>query len=954
MSANENSLLLRIRGDSSGGKAAVAETRQAIAGLRTSATNDLKAIQSASTSSLGSITQAAGQLTQNIPIVGRAISGLSTAFTSITTASEGTAAGIAGLAPPIVAGTLVLGLLTSGIIVAGRELFSLTKQTAEFRGKFIDLSQQVGVAVETLSTLDIATSTTGGNINTVAASMGIFQKNLEAAHDPTSKEAKLLTELGVTSLDTEVALRQTLKGLFALGEGGKQTSAVLELFGRSGRFVNAILKETEGDLDKATEQFRRMGLIVSTESAAAADQFNDLLEIISRQLTSVTHQIVNNAIPVFIIAFQDISKALTGNQDSWQSWSRGIETAVALSVASIEAFVQFVATRFTADFGALVESNFDSIIRRAQRLRNELFAQSEIEKFGRITDQILGRAGRVGDRPDIAKATNEAQIRAAKEIQLAQRELDESIRVRTEILKRDRQLDLKSIEEWEKESIDILVRHLGRSQDIWERERENARRFVTDREELSQKLREIDLKDEKAQNDFTLTVQRVQDESIHRRAQSDIKIEQQLAAVRESQREGEIAALRRSFEAREITEAEFLTGQLELLRETYEDRALVYGTELKQITTSSERRTELINLLIELEQRFTDETKRLIEDRNQARESDERQYAERLKGIHADIHAIELESAREAIGLMILNFTKRRDIIRAQTELLLREADTRHQRFAEDIRREQEENDERIRVLNKLIEALRAAGKEASEEYKKATDKRIKALEIQKALNDKEIAELERLRREKKRIKDEGKKDEEESTPLGRITINTDDLKEFAKTIEDSIVPLGDLLTRTFLQVADAIGQTVQNWVLLGETGPAVMRKILAQALASIAAEAAVNAIKELALGFAMLFINPAESGAHFTAAALWASIGGVAAIAGRGVAGDLFKPKSAASGGGSSAPRPLDTVVEQGRNQRPPPVVHINVTHAEGMIVKTVIDDFNNGGITRETMRRD
>jgi hypothetical protein len=85
----------------------------------------------------------------------------------------------------------------------------------------------------------------------------------------------------------------------------------------------------------------------------------------------------------------------------------------------------------------------------------------------------------------------------------------------------------------------------------------------------------------------------------------------------------------------------------------------------------------------------------------------------------------------------------------------------------------------------------------------------------------------------------------------------------------------------------------VANWVLLGETGPAVMRKILAAALASIAAEAAVNAIKQLAVGFAMLAIGNFKGASDaFISAALWGSIAGVAAIAGRAVAGDAFKQK--------------------------------------------------------------
>src|SRR5688572_9744221 len=157
-----------------------------------------------------------GSIATRIPGVG----GLASEFASVTTAATAATGAVAGF---VVGGGVLVGILAA----VGKQVFDLTKQTAEFQGKFFDLSQQVGVVVETLSTLDVIASTTGGNIDTVAASMAIFQKNLEDAHDPTSEEAKLLKQLGVTSLDTETALRQTLKGLFAMGEGARQTDSVL-------------------------------------------------------------------------------------------------------------------------------------------------------------------------------------------------------------------------------------------------------------------------------------------------------------------------------------------------------------------------------------------------------------------------------------------------------------------------------------------------------------------------------------------------------------------------------------------------------------------------------------------------------------------------------------------------------------------------------------------------------
>jgi hypothetical protein len=135
------------------------------------------------------------------------------------------------------------------------------------------------------------------------------------------------------------------------------------------------------------------------------------------------------------------------------------------------------------------------------------------------------------------------------------------------------------------------------------------------------------------------------------------------------------------------------------------------------------------------------------------------------------------------------------------------------------------------------------------------------------------------------------------------------------------------------------------------------MRKILAQALASIAAEAAINAVKELALGFATLFFNPAESAAHFTAAALWGSIAGATAIAGRGVAGDLFKqkPTAARSPSSASSPDALNPIV-QGRNQQQTLTIILRPDEgAFGKLVKaTVVEDIGTGGIIREVINTD
>jgi predicted nucleic acid-binding Zn-ribbon protein len=98
---------------------------------------------------------------------------------------------------------------------------------------------------------------------------------------------------------------------------------------------------------------------------------------------------------------------------------------------------------------------------------------------------------------------------------------------------------------------------------------------------------------------------------------------------------------------------------------------------------------------------------------------------------------------------------------------------------------------------------------------------------------------------------------------------------------------------------ASGVGSIVENYVLLGETGPAALKKVTAQAIASLAAQATTHAAFELGMGFATLFTNPAESAGHFAAAGIFAGIAAGATFGGRALAGDSFKDKGASAGGG-------------------------------------------------------
>lgn len=328
--ADDLSLLLRVRGDASGAQKAAADTRTAIAKLRTQVTSDSKAIQVAGLAGAKgtqSLALSLQTVQTSLQSMGGPVGAFSGQIGNATTMLSGFSSGAAGVAGPAGIAIVAIGAMTAVTVGLAKQIFDVTVQTAEWQGKLYDLSQQTGVNVETLSALEILARTTGGSIESITASLGIFQKNLEASLDPTSKEAKLLKELGVESNNTEQALRQTLTALAAMPEGFTQTSRALELFGRGGKSILAILKEMDGDLDGAIQKFRAMGILIDTDTAKAADKFNDQLAMLQFQLRGVVALVGREAMPIILNALQAASKALIDNRQIISQWATNIGDA---------------------------------------------------------------------------------------------------------------------------------------------------------------------------------------------------------------------------------------------------------------------------------------------------------------------------------------------------------------------------------------------------------------------------------------------------------------------------------------------------------------------------------------------------------------------------------------------------------------------------------------------------
>jgi hypothetical protein len=985
------------------------------------------------------------------------------------------------LAGPIGIVVLEFAAMVAATLLAVKKMFDLAEASARVEGRFVDLSQQLGLSTELLSAFDILAATTGSDLGSISAAFGIFQKHLEDAQNPMSDSAGLLAELGIQTTDTETALRQTFAALAKMPEGFRQTALALQLFGRSGKSVLAIIKETNGDLPTAIKRFHELGLTVSLEDAKAADKFNDELELLHRQITDLTVELGKEFLPAardIVVTLGDLTQSSRGlfhliglvGRPTIDTFAQSL-TGLSLVLAALRhdseetaRILKDLADRRnikpvqvpdvtpvplpTGEESALKKAGEEARLVKAEVSEAVRFAESQMSEIDRqLRLREISPAQALEPIIALERSKTEAVIKElearrearAKEFTNSEKDrqkqaddiqaIDEQIateRSRLEKVEADKRAEFRA-QELQKEqehrraladifisalndriaavnrsaqaginsllfaqdvTTELLKAAFAKRKEILEQERREAGKDPALAQQINSQLADLQrertatlseqsdrrieiLRDEQRKQ---LDLQRSTIDSILRASaitdSSRIATIRALAALRV--KTGEQAArailkIRLDALDREkgivLAERELIDQQIEARLNGFSAQRRKLEGELSKtgsISDPTRRNEERNRIAAELQANVDaeiDAQKKANTERTDAdtdlnnklrvlnaersqiqadgnRDLDKgrqddldnlRDYDDALQAISDHIVDIHRQAQEEMLRLMVAHLKPRRVILAKQLDLDIKDADRRHELSLRAIKQDQVATNERINFLNKFIDALKAANKTTSDEYQKAVDDLAKANAKKAELHAEEEEELKRSEKEKERIRAEAKRKLRDVQGIFIPGDHLPDIEQGAGTIKSvteglkaAFKELKTIGLEAFGSLAQGIGGLVENYVLLGTTGPAALRKLLAATLAQIAAESAVKAIYWTAQGIVDLFFNPARAAADFAAAALFASIAGVSALIGRRVAGDLFQQKDTAGravSGGEPTPRNREF---QNRSQEP------------------------------------
>lgn len=203
-------------------------------------------------------------------------------------------------------GTAIRG----GAIIATAALTAVAAavgQAIDRADEMRDLSIRTGVATEKLSEYAYAAKQTGTDIDGLARGLKLLAKNAAEAADAGGGKGKLFESLGVNVKDAQGNLKQLDQLLpevadkfQSLEDGTTKAALAQELFGKSGAELIEFLNQGSAGLQEMGEKAKDLGIIIGTDTANAADEFNDKLGDLKEIANGFANQLAAELLPRLI------------------------------------------------------------------------------------------------------------------------------------------------------------------------------------------------------------------------------------------------------------------------------------------------------------------------------------------------------------------------------------------------------------------------------------------------------------------------------------------------------------------------------------------------------------------------------------------------------------------------------------------------------------------------------
>lgn len=218
------------------------------------------------------------------------------------TAFDSIKRGLGGLTDTARSVNGLLANLGVGVSLAG--LAAMVKSAIDTGDALDEMSQRVGISVETLSVWKPAAEQSGVSGESFEKGLRKLSTTMLEAATGSEDAARNFAAVGVAFKNQDGTLRSTDQVLLDLAErfkampdGAEKTALAVQLFGKAGAELIPFLNQGRDGIEELSAEMQALGVQMSGETAAQAGEFNDALDKLKLASTSIGNQIIASLLP---------------------------------------------------------------------------------------------------------------------------------------------------------------------------------------------------------------------------------------------------------------------------------------------------------------------------------------------------------------------------------------------------------------------------------------------------------------------------------------------------------------------------------------------------------------------------------------------------------------------------------------------------------------------------------
>lgn len=343
-----------------------------------------------------------------------------------------------------------IGAIFTGLSVAA--FIGQIKKTVDAMEEAHTAAQQVGADTESFTAIEYAALQSNVPVEVLQKSLLKLSKIVADARAGDANSKELLAGIGIDPKqvkDSVDGLIQISERFSAMPDGINKTALAIELFGEKvGPRLIPFLNEGRAGIGALMKEARALGVVVTDEAGAAADEFNDNIDKLISTFNGMKIAIANDALPGLNELARVMAEAAKDGGATAAIWA-GLKTQFTDFLDNDQLSAVYRLAEAQKQLNALRKDGFDEDHRRVVELKKAI---PELERLAAQEKQIAeqrkkdsGAASEdiIADRKAEAKAFRESvdeQVKDANRLQDAltaayESQLDEQKRYQEEAKK---------------------------------------------------------------------------------------------------------------------------------------------------------------------------------------------------------------------------------------------------------------------------------------------------------------------------------------------------------------------------------------------------------------------------------------------------------------------------------------------------------------------------------------